>query len=605
MKIFRILAAMLVLGALAAALAGCNSTPKETAVQNQTATVTRGDITLDITAGGNLELSTTEDLTFDLFYKKGTVDEVTVAVGDSVKKGQVLATIDNSEWQDQIQALADAQLTAQSLVTTKERALNTAERQVTTLKRQVTAKEEAVTTAERKVAAKELTVEQAQIDVDSANNTLNKIAPVKNIQDRIDNLESVISTATSIVSGNFTFTTTDAAYWFTIKIIAEAELAQAQQDMKDILNNSSPLTSADVAIQIAQAKLQAKTKQMALEDAQIAVADTKTAVDDAKTAVTDAQQDLSYAQMDVEKAQTDLEDAKQNAADAQDSLDKAKAGSPEIIAPFDGFVTKVNVAGGGEVTSGTVVVQIADPNKFKSEIFVSEMDILNVKIGVDATVTADAIPDVSFPAKVTKISPTATITSSVVNYPVTVEIQSLKAITTTETTSMGIFSGNFTPPADFKLRDNFTPSANFTLPAGTQLPTRPGNLPNWRSSQSELPATSANATAVSKEYTLKSGMTVTVNLTIPLATNVLLIPSSAITTQSGMSYVEVMLATGATETRAIVIGATDYTNTEVISGLNEGENVVVSPTTTTKTTTNTNQPNSEIRFFEGGGPAGP
>jgi multidrug efflux pump subunit AcrA (membrane-fusion protein) len=593
MKIFRILAAMLVLGALAAALAGCNSTPKETAVQNQTATVTRGDITLDITAGGNLELSTTEDLTFDLFYKKGTVDEVTVAVGDSVKKEQVLATIDNSEWQDQIKALADAQLTAQSLVTTKERALNTAERQVTT-------KEQTLAEAEHQVTVKTLALRQAQIDLDTAQYNLDNIKEVKEQQDNIDYYNGQLDFIDLKIMESLSPSADprDIQFWTNEKKRVQTLLTKAQTELNAILTGKSLNITTGVAIEVAKKQLAIETAQMNLETATRAIADAETAVDN-------TQQDLGYAQTDVKNAQTDLEDAKQNAADAQDSLDKAKAASPEIIAPFDGFVTKVNVAGGGEVTSGTVVVQIADPNKFKSEIFVSEMDILNVKIGVDATVTADAIPDVSFPAKVTKISPTATITSSVVNYPVTVEIQSLKAITTTETTSMGIFSGNFTPPADFKLRDNFTPSANFTLPAGTQLPTRPGNLPNWRSSQSELPATSANATAASKEYTLKSGMTVTVNLTIPLSTNVLLIPSSAITTQGGTSYVEVMLATGATETRAIEIGATDYTNTEVISGLNEGENVVVSGTTTTKTTTNTNRPNSEIRFFEGGVAPGP
>src|SRR4030042_1744867 len=202
MKIFKILLSIIVLGTGAIGMVGCSSS-ESTTPPTQTTTVTRGDLTLDITAAGNLALSTIEDLTFDLFYAKGTVGEVMVSEGDAVTEGQVLASLDTSEWNDQIQTLEDAVTTAQRTATTKERTLATAQRQVTTLTRQITAKEDAVVTAQRQVTSKELAVTQAQLNVTSANIKLNKIKLIKNIQVIIDNLNFVIKTATALASGEF------------------------------------------------------------------------------------------------------------------------------------------------------------------------------------------------------------------------------------------------------------------------------------------------------------------------------------------------------------------------------------------------------------------
>jgi hypothetical protein len=179
-----------------------------------------------------------------------------------------------------------------------------------------------------------------------------------------------------------------------------------------------------------------------------------------------------------------------------------------------------------------------------------------------------------------------------VNYPVTVEVTSLKAVAATQTSTLPAFSGNFTPPT------NFSPSANFT--------SRDGSPRSDNSTLRQALIASANATAA-KEYTLKSGMTVTVILTIPLSTNVLLVPSSAITTLNGISFVEVMSSNGTAERRIIITGNTDYTNTEVKSGLNEGDKVIIPTSTKTTTTTTTTRSSQRNQIFIpgiGGGPGG-
>jgi len=78
---------------------------------------------------------------------------------------------------------------------------------------------------------------------------------------------------------------------------------------------------------------------------------------------------LREAQLKMEKAQVALDEAKND-------LEKAL-----IVAPFDGFITEVNVSNGAEIKKGTVVLQIADPDKFEAEIKVTETDIFHINLG--------------------------------------------------------------------------------------------------------------------------------------------------------------------------------------------------------------------------------
>ena len=177
-------------------------------------------------------------------------------------------------------------------------------------------------------------------------------------------------------------------------------------------------------LEISKKQLAIEQEKMDLEDAELAVADAQKAVDDAQYSLESAQLDVKDAKQAVEDAELDVEDAKQDLTDAEEDLADAQSKSPEIKATFAGFVTKVNVEGGDEVMKGTVAVQIADPNKFEADILVSELDISQVQEGGEASVQVDAF-GLSLPATVTHIAPTATISSGVVNYNVTVEVQSI------------------------------------------------------------------------------------------------------------------------------------------------------------------------------------
>ena len=512
MKLLKIAAIILILGVVVFQSLGCSSDSDSTAtIKTQIATVQKGSLSVAITGTGNLALSQTEDLAFEI---AGYVEEILVNEGATVKKGQEVAKLDTSEWDKQLKTLEKALATAERNLTSKESALTSAERQVIT-------KESALAKAERLVTTKEFAVRQAQVDVQTAEYNLSQIDDVKEAQDAVDDAESTIKFVKMIRMGEFGggLQSSDFSYWSQLADLAQVELTAAQEELDEILDGSSVQVTTDVALQVVAKQILVEKSQMALEDAQTAVAD-------ANQAVKNAQLDVDDAKQAVKNAQLDVDDAKQTVKDAQSDLDEAKSLSPIIKAPFDGFIAKINVEGGDEVQKGTVAMQLADPNQFAAKILVTEEDVFSVKMGGDATVSLTALSDLSFPAKVTKISPTASVSSGVVNYAVTVNITSLQPVTASLNTAIQ-------PPT--------------ATPGSTSSDTSAG-------------------TGSSQNMTLKDGLSATVNIISQHKDNILTIPSKAITRQGQNSTVQVVKGTG-TETRVVKTGMTDGTSTEITEGL--------------------------------------
>jgi macrolide-specific efflux system membrane fusion protein len=94
----------------------------------------------------------------------------------------------------------------------------------------------------------------------------------------------------------------------------------------------------------------------------------------------------------------------------------------------------------------------------------------------------------------------------------------------------------------------------------------------------QFPGGGMQTSTASGDFRLREGLTVTVNIITEEVTDVLLVPSAAITMKGGKNYVKVVLPDGTTEDRAIETGVSDWQNTEVISGLNEGDEVEVTLT---------------------------
>ena len=72
MRVAKIALIMLLLGSVSVLSLSCASKADSAVSENQIVTVRRGNLTTDITAAGNLALSRTEDLAFDIFYAKAS-----------------------------------------------------------------------------------------------------------------------------------------------------------------------------------------------------------------------------------------------------------------------------------------------------------------------------------------------------------------------------------------------------------------------------------------------------------------------------------------------------------------------------------------------------
>jgi len=82
------------------------------------------------------------------------------------------------------------------------------------------------------------------------------------------------------------------------------------------------------------------------------------------------------------------------------------------------------------------------------------------------------------------------------------------------------------------------------------------------------------------ETELKGGLTATANIIVEKHENVLLVPNRSIKGSAGNYYVDLVRdeKTMATEKRPVEIGVQNDQFTEIVSGLSEGEKVVVEPT---------------------------
>ncbi|MFH1255339.1 MAG: efflux RND transporter periplasmic adaptor subunit [bacterium] len=102
---------------------------------------------------------------------------------------------------------------------------------------------------------------------------------------------------------------------------------------------------------------------------------------------------------------------------------------------------------------------------------------------------------------------------------------------------------------------------------------------------------------------VKSGMSANAVIIIDSKVDVLLAPSSAV--KNGRSdYVEILDADGQPQRKPVVIGASDDTMTEIISGLKEGDKIIIQTITATAPSASANQPSAaglRIPGMTGGG----
>ena len=541
MRILKIMLIVLVLSVVGALSISCGPEPDSAAVtEDQVVTVQRGDLTIDITAVGNLAFSHQEELTFEA---SGTVGEVLVEVGDSVEEGQVLAKLDDTSIISLQKAVIQARIDLRNAELTGELDLAEVEAAVADARVTLETAREALEDTEYTefdIALAELAVINAEIALDEAQENLERA------RERYVRNRSVSEWVQDVELKQKELA------------VAEFDLAEAEEALAEMMAGADPL-------EVEQKQKQLAITEINLAKAEETLAEMQTSID-------------TLEQLEVASAQAALDEA-------MERLEMAT-----MVAPFAGIVTSVNVEAGEAVNANQVVIELVDTDKFETEILVNETDIFNIQMGAEAGIQVDAIPGIVLPAEVTHIAPIATIQSGVVNYEVKVEIKSLQTIMqerqeARQETMEDISSG--------ELPERIRQAIEEGLITQEQAEEMMKQRQQGQVGQPGMPMMTP------ENFQLREGLTVTVSILVDERNDVLLVPNGAIIRQGRETYVQV-LGDGLIEQRSIITGISDWQYTEVIEGLSEGEKVVVPETTTTMPTTQQGRPGG-IMPFSGGG----
>jgi RND family efflux transporter MFP subunit len=103
-------------------------------------------------------------------------------------------------------------------------------------------------------------------------------------------------------------------------------------------------------------------------------------------------------------------------------------------------------------------------------------------------------------------------------------------------------------------------------------------------------------TSIPSGVQLREGMSATATITAQLATNVLLVPTKAISGSSSTNPTMVVMVNGTSEVRAVKVGESNDDYTEIVSGLSAGDMVVV-----TSSASSSSSSGSQGGFPGGGG----
>jgi HlyD family secretion protein len=338
---------------------------------------------------------------------------------------------------------------------------------------------------------------------------------------------------------------------------AEADSAAAEAGLKAADDNIGTMQSA---VTEAQADLE-RMKQDAERAEQLFKEklgakqdyDSKLSLYEAqKAAVAQAQARLIQARSAREQTAAQLTSTQRRIAVARASLVRSSdvLHKFDSFAPLDGVVTNLSVRAGESVVpglqnqTGTNIMTIADMSLITAEVKVDETDIVNVKLGQIAEITIDAIPNKTFTGHVTEIGDTAILRSTGV-------AASQSAISSQEAKDFKVVVAMDNPPPE--IRPGLSCTAKVTTATRKNAVTIPIQALTVRQKgdlEPKKPASTGAAQAATKVD-----------------------PAAEKARKEEVQGVFVV-ANGKATFRKVDTGITGSTDIEVLSGLNEGDQII-------------------------------
>ena len=198
------------------------------------------------------------------------------------------------------------------------------------------------------------------------------------------------------------------------KELAEAELAQAKAH------------AAYADTQAQQISLRVRQAELALQVAGVQHESAALAVDVARIQHESAAVSVELARIQQESASVSVDSARALAHSTQASLESAKANLAhnELRAPWSGLIVDLPLKLDAYVQPGHTVATIADFSGWKVETDnLTEIEVPEVILGQQVSITPDALPELDLPGIVTDISTLHTEKRGDVTYTVTISLE--------------------------------------------------------------------------------------------------------------------------------------------------------------------------------------
>jgi multidrug efflux pump subunit AcrA (membrane-fusion protein) len=188
---------------------------------------------------------------------------------------------------------------------------------------------------------------------------------------------------------------------------------QTAKDTIDTTNQNSPIDLKNAQDAIDSAEENLKERQVALIDlkvggtaaeikaAELKVEQMQITLDDLKAGADPL--DIKSQELNVQQKLNSLNDAQNALADYS------------VTVPYNAIIADVNISQGEDVSSGTAIAT-AITNQMLATLPLNEVDVAKVKIGNKATLTFDAIDELSITGELVEIDTLGTVSQGVVTY---------------------------------------------------------------------------------------------------------------------------------------------------------------------------------------------
>jgi HlyD family secretion protein len=409
-------------------------------------TTTAPDIELGISGIGEIKAAQDADL---VFQAQGTVAEVKVKEGDTVKKGDLLAILDLRAFDQQLHqaeaALSNAKAQQDALTEDPRPAdAAAAAAQVRQAQAQVNAVRQGAKDPDRAQAQAALSA--AQISLQSTKDRLSlaktqaeaqvqqaalaltqaqaRYAQAKEYWQYVQDTgnDPVVPSVTSSTGKKSPNKLSDGQRenYYAQFVQAEAALHQAEQAVQLAQQAAEGARQGEISgiaaaeQQLAQAQATVDKINLPPDSAQLAAAQAGV-----------AQAQAAQAKLTQEPREAQVAQAAAGVAQAQAALELAQITREhaEIRAPFDGVVATVNVdPGDPSTTVGQPAIKLVDVSTLHMDAQISDIDIAKLTVGQAAEVRADARPDTVYKGKISYIAPTATTVGTIRTYLVRISL---------------------------------------------------------------------------------------------------------------------------------------------------------------------------------------